>query len=209
MENLIEYSEGASFFKLSGNWDDLVETGSGKSKGVELLLQKESGKTTGWIGITLSKTTRKFENINSGIEFPYRYDRRVDISVMAIHKFNDHITLSATWVFGTGNRITLPEEKIQAYNGVPLSTSYTDAQYLKVVTGINNYQTPSYHRLDIGVEFHKKKNTHSRTWSFGAYNAYNRKNPFYIYADMLDKPPVMKQVSIFPVLPYVKYSISF
>ena len=209
MDNLIDYSEGASFFKLKGDWADQIEVGKGKSKGVEVLLQKESGKTTGWVGLTLSKTTRKFDNINNGIEYHFRYDRRLDISIMAIHKFNDRINMSGTWVFGTGNWITLPEEKIQAYNGVPLSTNSGSLTYLKNVTSINNFQTPAYHRLDIGVEFHKKKKGYSRTWSIGAYNAYNRKNPFYIYADMLDKPPVMKQVSIFPVLPYIKYSISF
>lgn len=202
MNNLIEYKEGASFFKINGSWEDKVEIGEGKSKGIELLVQKERGKTTGWIGMTISKTTRQFDNINNGVEFPYRYDRRLDIGIMVMHRFSEKMSISCSWVFGTGNRITLPIEKIRTFNG-------DTASYVKNITGINNFLTPTYHRLDVSIDFYKKKKYWIRNWSFGAYNAYNRKNPFYIYADLLDNPPTLKQVSLFPILPYFKYSVVF
>lgn len=210
MTGLIEYKEGASFFKINGTWEDKVEIGKGQSKGIELLIQKEEGKTTGWIGITLSKTTRQFDNINNGIEFPFRYDRRLDIGIMVMHKFSERVSASCSWVFGTGNRITLPTEKIRTFIGD--SAQFGDLQtitYVRNITSVNNFQTPSYHKLDIGFDFNKKKKHWTRTWSFGAYNAYNHKNPFYIYADLRDKPPSIKQVSLFPILPYFKYSIVF
>ncbi|MGE5406240.1 MAG: TonB-dependent receptor [Methanosarcina sp.] len=202
MSNLIEYKEGASFFKIKGSWEDKVEIGDGKSKGVEFLAQKEQGRTTGWIGVTLSKTTRQFANINNGAEYPYRYDRRLDIGILVMHKFSQKMSISCSWVFGTGNRITLPTEKIRTFYGDTTS-------YVKNITGINNFLTPAYHRLDASIDFYKRKSHWTRNWSFGAYNAYNRKNPFYIYADLLDKPPTLKQNSLFPILPYFKYSIVF
>lgn len=210
MKNLIEYKEGASFFKIKGGWEDKVEIGEGQSKGIELLVQKEYGKTTGWIGVTVSKTTRQFDNLNNGIEFPYRYDRRLDIGIMVMHKFSEKISASCSWTFGTGNRITLPTEKIRTFIGDSSNlNTWSTITYVKNITGINNFQTPSYHRLDIGFDFNKRKKHWTRTWSFGAYNVYNRKNPFYIYADLLNKPPTIKQVSLFPILPYFKYSIVF
>jgi outer membrane cobalamin receptor len=202
MSNLIEYKEGASFFRIQGSWEDKVEIGNGKSKGVELLVQKEEGRTTGWIGITLSKTTRHFDNLNNGVEFLYRYDRRLDIGALVMHRFSEKISASCSWVFGTGNRITLPTEKIRTFYGDTTS-------YVKNITSINNFLTPAYHRLDVSIDFYKKKKHWTRNWSFGAYNVYSRRNPFYIYADLLDKPPTLKQVSLFPFLPYFKYSIDF
>lgn len=202
MSNLIEYKEGASFFKIKGTWEDNVEIGNGKSKGVEFLLQKEQGKTTGWIGVTISKTTRQFDNINNGLEFPYRYDRRLDIGMLVMHRFSEKMSISCSWVFGTGNRITLPTEKIRTFYGDTTS-------YVKNLTGVNNFLTSAYHRMDASIDFYKKKKHWTRNWSFGAYNIYSRRNPFYIYADLLDKPPTLKQVSLFPILPYFKYSIVF
>lgn len=209
MSNLIEYKEGASFFKISSSWEDKIEIGEGLSKGIELLAQKEQGKTTGWIGMTISKTTRHFDNLNNGLEFPYRYDRRFDIGIMVIHKFNPKISVSCSWAFGTGNRITLPNEKIRTFIGDSADFKNNNMSYVKNIIGINNFKTPSYHRLDVGINFNKQKKNWTRSWSFGVYNVYNRKNPFFIYADLLDKPPTLKQFSLFPILPYFKYSIVF
>ena len=209
MKNLIEYKEGASFFKINGSWEDKVEIGKGKSKGIEFLIQKDQGKTTGWIGITLSKTTRHFENINNGVEFPFRYDRRLDIGIMVIHKLSENISASCSWSFGTGNRITLPTEKIRTFLGDSADFMTENMTYVKNITSVNNFLTPSYHRLDIGFDFNKKKKSWKRSWSVGVYNLYNRKNPFFIYADLLNKPPTLKQFSLFPILPYFKYSIAF
>ena len=79
MQNLVEYKEGASFFQLNTDWESMVAQGKGQSYGVEFFLQKTKGRTTGWIGYTLSWSTRQFPDINFGRTFPYKYDRRHDI----------------------------------------------------------------------------------------------------------------------------------
>lgn len=206
MNNLIEYKEGASFFDTSKDWEELVETGKGFSYGLELLLEKRTGKTTGWIGYTLSWTNRKFENLNDGNIFPYRYDSRHDISVVVTHKFNDHVDIGVVWVFATGNAVTLALQQYNALND--------DGYYSSVVEHVderNNYRMPNYHRLDIGVNLHKEKKWGQATWSFGLYNAYNRQNPFYLefgYLKNSDKK-VLKQISLFPIIPSVNYSFKF
>ena len=82
MTNLIEYKDGASYLEIEGDWQDKVATnGHGKSYGMEVLVQKKTGRVTGWVGYTLSKAVRQFDELNFGKEYPYKYDRRHYISV--------------------------------------------------------------------------------------------------------------------------------
>jgi len=82
--------------------------GSGTSYGIEFFVKKNFGKITGWIGYTLSKTTKTFPEINNGNPFPAKYDRRHDLSVVTNYKINDKLSLSAVFVYATGNSLTLP-----------------------------------------------------------------------------------------------------
>ena len=210
MNNLIEYKEGASFFDNTTDWQDKIEEGKGWAYGGELLIEKKKGKTTGWIGYTLSWSLRQFDNISFGEVFPYRYDRRHDISIVVMHKFNDKIDIGVTWVYGTGNAVTLAVEKYPSFfdvNSNYLSQGYTDIEHYD---NRNGYRMPAYHRLDIGVNFNKDTKWGHRTWSVGVYNAYNRKNPFYL-AFGYDKygHRVLKQYSLFPIIPSIRYSFKF
>ncbi|MEA3317492.1 MAG: TonB-dependent receptor, partial [Bacteroidota bacterium] len=186
MDNLIEYKEGASFFGGSDDgsligqvWEDKVEIGSGLAYGCEILLKKDIGKLSGWIGYTLSWTNRQFENISFGEEFPYRYDRRHDISLVLSYKFNDRIDAGLTWVYGTGNAVTLAQERYIAVSNI----DNVNSGYITTIDNYgkrNNFRMPAYHRLDVGVNFSKQKKRGVRTWSVSVYNAYNRKNPFFV-----------------------------
>lgn len=219
MDNLIEYKEGASFTGISNNWETKIATGKGWSYGVEFLLEKNIGKTTGWMGYTWSKSDRQFEELNFGEVFPAKYDRRHDISVALSHKFNDRIDIGATWVFGTGNATTLGYQK---YSSDMHGGGGFSHDYIEYYGGRNNFRMPNYHRLDLGVNFHKKKKRGIRTWSFGVYNAYARQNPFYLHwgskSEMLvseegisykKSNPALMQVSLFSFIPSVSYSFKF
>ncbi len=210
MENLIEYKEGASFYQINDSWEDKIEVGRGKAQGIELMLQKSEGKLTGWIGTTLSKSDRTFAGLNNGITFPYRYDSRFDISVLAMYKLSDRINISASWVLHTGNAITLALKKIEIFTGDTSINTQKHPYYVPIFDGRNNFRTPVYHRLDAGVDFIKHKKRITRTWSFGLYNVYNHLNAYYVYADLdSNKNPTLKQVTLFPILPYFRYNIKF
>lgn len=207
MDNLIEYRDGASFMGNAGDWQSKVATGKGWSYGAELMIEKKIGKTTGWIGYTLSWTDRQFEELNNGEKFPYRYDRRHDISVAVTHKFNDRVDVGVVWVYGSGDAVTLPTERYRPANVSVGSYYYGDVGYIE---SRNNYRMPSYHRIDIGVNLHKETRYGSRTWSFGLYNAYSRQNPFFIYfsSDRFGNTR-LTQLSIFPIIPSVTYNFKF
>jgi len=180
MTNLISYKEGASFIDF-GDWQDKIEQGEGESYGAEygaeFFVQKKKGQTTGWLGYTLAWTDRQFENINSGKVYPFKYDRRHDISVVVIHDFTDRISASATWVYGTGNAITLPISRSEVYLPSNYSTGYDDIT-IERPSEKNSFRMKPYHRFDIGIDFIKQKKHYKRKFTIGAYNAYNRKNPF-------------------------------
>jgi TonB-dependent Receptor Plug Domain/CarboxypepD_reg-like domain len=218
MYDLIDYQEGATFYNTSSDWEKKVETaGKGQSYGLEILLKKTKGKSTGWISYTLSKSTRKFENINNANSYPYRYDRRHDFSITYIYKIKESIDFSAVWIFGTGNPITLAVAKYNAVDDLfPNESALFGFDYNQTAflyNGKNNYRMRSFHKLDIGINFRKEKKWGERTWSFSIYNVYNRQNPLYYYYDTPSNKPSsnlrLYQQSLFPIIPSVSYNFRF
>jgi outer membrane receptor for ferrienterochelin and colicin len=201
MQNIIEYAEGASYLNATSNWEDKVEVGKGWSYGAEFFVQKKKGKTTGMLGYTLSWTNRKFDNINNGKAFPYKYDRRHDFKIAVVHKVSNRLEFSAEWIYGTGQAITLPTE-------VYLES---DQREVEVYDGRNNFRMKSYHRFDVSMKMSKKKKWGERAWIIGVYNAYSRQNPFFIYRDYdyITNQPLFKQVTLFPIIPSVTYQFKF
>jgi hypothetical protein len=219
-KNVIGYKEGSSFlgitnFDAEGNYhfsyEDIVTSGKTESYGAELFVQKKSGKFTGWIGYTLSWTWMYFDELNFGKRFPARYDRRHDISVVGTYKFNDHITLSAVWVYGTGNAISLPTSTY----GLPPDPMHTNPfmNYYPIEDygEKNSFRMSAYHRLDLAVQFHKQKKHYERVFELGVYNAYNRKNAFYYDTqwDATTNQTKLIQISLFPVIPSVSWTFKF
>ena len=213
MTNLIEYKEGVlPEDNTNSSSDDSFTFGEGDSYGIEVLIKKNKGKTTGWIGYTLSKTTKYFDEVNNGIAFPAKYDRRHDLSITASHKISEKWTLSSVFVYATGNAITLPTERYVI--GENIYTQFTSR---------NGFRMDPYHRLDIGATYTpKKKRKYQSSWNFSIYNVYSRKNPYFIYfaletPDGVDNGSIQEgnltpkayQVSIFPILPSITWNFNF
>lgn len=223
MHNLIEYKDGATFLGSSTGWEDKVVMGDGWAYGVEFLAQKSIGKTTGWIGYTWAKSERLFnrpgQELNYGKVFPAKYDRRHDVSLVVSHKFSDRFDLSGTWVFSTGNTGTLALQHYAA-GAIPDANNYFSQPNISgeqnYISGRNNFRFNPYHRMDIGMNFHKKKKYGTRTWNISIYNAYNNNNPFLVYPkEDQDYNPItnqyvtkksLVQVSVFPIIPSISYS---
>lgn len=222
MRDISFYKEGASFLLIDNpegaqgiNWEKNITQGKGWSYGSEFLLQKEKGKWSGWIGYTLSWTYVQFDSINFGKKFFPRYDRRHDISIVNIYKFNDRIKLSCTWVYGTGNAITLP---VAQYDAAPHNPAQIDNYSQYNFIGFrndygekNSFRMAPYHRLDVGIQFTKVKERYTRTFELSFYNAYNRWNPFFYYIEkgVTATQNKLMQVTLFPILPSVSWSWKF
>ena len=226
MDNVLEYKDGASYFGMSTGWEDKVCMGRGWSYGVEFFIQKKIGKTTGWIGYTWAKSMRQFDQpgniINDGNPFPAKYDRRHDLSATLTHTFSKRFDISATFVYSSGNcgSLGLDDYAITEYGGTGSTAGLNRYWYSGTyLPNRNNYRMPAYNRLDLGMNFYKEKKHGTRIWNISVYNAYNRLNPFIVFPDehyewdektgISKSWPVLKQISIFPIIPTISYSFKF
>ncbi len=217
MQRQIDLKDGASFF-VNNQIDTVFVFGRGWAYGTEFYIEKKKGKLTGWIGYTLSYTWRRFKDINFGEAFHPRYDRRHDISVVAIYQFSKRINLSTTWVFGSGNAISLPEGRF-FFQDVPGTTDPTQlVNVIPLVRRRNSFRMEPYHRWDIGLVYKLRPKRGEADLTFSIYNAYNRMNPFFIYFETVTENPdgtgrllgfQAKQVSLFPVIPSIAYNFKF
>jgi hypothetical protein len=204
MSNVIEYNDEANYLNSPEGWEEKISLGNGVAKGVEFSIEKTIGKTTGWLGYCISRNTRYFDEINNGHPFPFRYDRLHDLSITVTHKIKDRIILSSSFIYATGNSITLPN---QIYPGISQLDPYAEI-YLSGER--NSYRMPAYHRLDLNANFIKNNRFGERMWSFGLYNAYNRMNPFYISPGYnIAGKRVLRQVTLFPIIPSITFKQKF
>jgi hypothetical protein len=221
-DGVIAYKEGASFLAIDDpsnaertSWENNITSGSSLSYGMEILLRKNMGKFSGWAGYTLSKTTLRFDELNNGKAFFARNDRRHDVSLVGIYKISERIKLSATWVYGTGNAITLPLAEYFAVphnpDGINQGNAWANGLFTSEYGEKNQFRMRAYHRLDISVQFFRKYKRLETNFELGLYNAYNRKNPFFYYIGMdnAGTERKLRQVSLFPVIPSVSYHVKF
>lgn len=221
MFNLLSYSEGQTFNNQEQDWQEQLTTGKGYSYGVELTLERTTGKITGWASYTWSRSFRQYNEINSGEEFPYKYDRPHDFKIALFYKLNKRIEISPVWVLNSGaletvgvsrsaSAFELSQSSEEYYNGYGYDngTDIMDYEY-------NAYRLPLYHRLDISINIHF---TIYHKWksvlSLGAYNVYNRENSY-----SLSMVPVggetdryyyrFEEQSLFGIIPFINYSFNF
>lgn len=216
LENIIDFKPGESLLGNLDSWENVIETnGTGQNYGIELFLQKLTGKTTGWLGATISKAERQFDNINNGNPYPYTYDRLLDFSVVINHRIKENLTLSATWTYGTGYPITLATEHY-----------FINDQDIFVYGEKNSFRMRDYHRLDVSANFTKKTKWGERTWNISIFNVYNRQNPYYYYYERESEDIIvvqnggignqtifgdmkLMQRSLFSFFPSIAYSFKF
>ncbi len=201
LANQIEYKDGAEL-----NANENVETelvfGKGRAYGIEFLVKKKTGKLTGWVAYTLSKTERSFDRINRGNYFSAKQDRTHEISIVATYELSRKWTLSANWIYNTGNAVTFPTGK------------YTvDGNVISLYSERNQDRMPASHRLDLGATYlHKKTDKWESSWSFSLYNAYSQQNPYTItFRKSKDNPEKTEavQTSLFKIIPSVSYNFKF
>lgn len=201
MQNQIDYRDGADVFS-----NDVIETqllyGKGRAYGIEWLLKKKAGRFTGWLSYTLSKTERKIDGINNNQWYNARQDRTHDIAIVGTYQLNKKWTLSANWVYYTGDAVSFPSGKYRV-----------DGQMVYYYTERNGYRMPSYHRLDLGAILQLKKTKRfSSELSLSLYNAYGRENAYIIeFRDKKDDPNKTEAVrtALFKFIPSVSYNFKF
>lgn len=201
MKNQIDYKDGADI-STSKDVESELLFGRGRAYGAEFLVKKTQGRLTGWVGYTLSKTERKIDGINNNKWYNARQDRTHDISVVGVYELSPKWSLSGTWVYGTGNAVTLPKGKYQV-----------GGQSIFVYTDRNGDRLKAYHRLDLGATYTRKtKKGNEVSWNFSLYNAYGRENTYTLTFEDSETDPnktVIKETTLFRWVPSVTYNFKF
>lgn len=214
--NIVDLKQGANVL-FSDNVETEILTGNGWSYGLEFLLRKNVGKTTGWLSYTRSRVFRKIRGINGGFPYPPRYDRPNDISLVLSHQLTDRISISGTFIYTTGIAVTFPVGSYEVDDQrVPL---YNEQR--------NSDRFPDYHRMDLSLTLKNKDKGRwwQGSWNFSVYNAYGRKNPFsYEFTDIYNNDigfdrglgeevssvrPGVVMTYLFGILPSVTYNFKF
>jgi len=203
MKNQIDFKNGAEItFDTGADVESELLFGKGRAYGLELIAKKKSGKLTGWVSYTLSKTERKISGINDNEWYNARVDKTHDLSVVATYELNPKWSFSGLFVYSTGNAVTFPTGKYEL-NG------QTVFQY----SNRNADRMPAYHRMDLSATYEAKKSKRFQSsWSFGLYNVYGRENAYAInFEDNPDKPGTTRamQISLFRFVPNVTYNFKF
>ncbi len=241
MSGLIDYKEGITFLIEGRDWEKKVAVnGRGEAYGMELFFQKKIGKLTGWLGYTLSWVDRQFDEINEGRTYPFKYDRRHDVSLMGVYKMSPKVEFSFVWVFATGNAVWLPvsvypsslyppnsnvfyslpevPDEGVSFIGFPRGVFFTRQPTDIFVYGDkNSSRMPNYHRLDVGVNFYKKKQKVESIWNLSVYNIYARRNPYFVryvqrggsVLDPFSSQGSFELVSLFQLIPSISYTLKF
>ena len=219
MRGLVAYRDGASFATPSADWQDLVVTGAGRSRGVEAFARHDGGRVTAWASYTLAWADRQFDALGGGARFPFRYDRRHDLSAVALARVSRRLDVSAALAWGSGDAVTLPGA---LHDGTYLGDGNVESWVRTSEAAIeettfgprNGHRLPAVARLDLGATFFLRRGPRPHAVALHVYNATNRKAPFVTRFESRPDPATggtRKQlvgIALFPVLPTLSYQVS-
>jgi hypothetical protein len=205
MNNLVEYKEGTQILLNNEIEKDLVQ-GIGRAYGIEMMLQKKTGRLSGWIAYTLSWSERKFADLNRANWFYGRYDRRHDLSLVGNYQINENWGFSSTFTIGSGMRVTPMVGKYIMPSG-----SYNDVIGVPIYGDRNSLVLSPLHRLDINLTYQSKPGKRIRTeWNIGACNVYNRTQAYKLsLVKNADNSRSFKQVGLYGFVPSASFNMFF
>ncbi len=228
LDRQLQFVDGAQIF-VNDNLEEEFAVGEGRAYGLEVSIEKKQGRLTGWIGYTLARTQlENFETLDPNGRFaqesegfgPFSpiYDRRHDVSVVSIYEISDRVTVSATWVYGSGDLTWLPPGRFsfQDVQGLPFEAVVPDFRER------NNFRLPAYHRLDLSLVWKFFPDWGESDLTFSVVNAYDRRNAFFLFLEPefeevetggqpIEVPTriAANQVSLFPILPSITWNFKF
>lgn len=178
LSHSIDYKNGAVILLNPYLETSLVNT-RGSNFGAELFVRKNSGRLTGWVSYTysrsLQRTTGLFEEeqINQNRVFASNFDRPNNLVLNLNYHISRRWRFAGTFTYSTGRPVTLPELKYD-YRGYQL-IYFSDR---------NKYRLPDYHRLDVSITYDKSlkiKKSYKGSWIFSIINLYSRQNPYSVF----------------------------
>lgn len=218
MRNIVDYCDEYYLKPPVDMWNARLTSGKGSAKGIDLKIEKRTGKITGHVAYSLAWADRTFAEKNGGHTYPARFDNRHTINVLVNWNISKKVALNAAWTGHSGNKYTLLAQSWEMPD-FGLDTWVNDAP---MKSSLNSFQLPFYHRLDLACVVRNKRGY----WTFSLYNAYNHLNTIaisrgesqswetidegdgIIYSTLVYKPK-FKRVTLLPILPSISYTWEF
>jgi hypothetical protein len=202
LKNVIDFREHSDLL-MNQHLEEEVRSGAGQAYGVEMMVRKTSGRLTGFVNYTLSRSERTISEVNNGKTYLAPYDKTHAVNVVATYSLSGKVNVSAIWTFATGTPTTYPTGRFAVGD-----------EYFPIYSGRNEYRKPHYDRLDLSLNYIPNPNSKKwwkGEWNFSIYNAYNRKNPWTIlYRQNEDTGiPYSEMVYLFGIVPSVTYNFKF
>ena len=207
MINVVDYKDGANLI-LEDDLETELLSGLGRAYGVELYVRKKTGRLTGWLSYTYSRTFRLVDGaypitqINNGEWYPANYDKPHDGTAVMNYKLSPLVSFSAIFTYSTGRPVTYPSAKI-IYQGTDLA--FFDTR--------NQNRAPDYHRLDLSLTFAfpALRKIFRGDWNIAIYNVYGRKNAYSVFFDDVEGvPPQAFRLAVLGVpFPSISYTVKF
>lgn len=169
VSGLVEF-DLAPFF-ISEDFLDfgLLSGGEGRQTGLDILIQKETGKHKGWISYSLSQSEQSFEEVDQGTYFPSLQDQRHElkfVNMLTLGRWN----LSSSWIYGSGR----PYPRFDVLYFDDDFGRVSDFAVIK--DHRNEVRLPDYHRLDLSAAYNFKLNDVNGQVGLSIFNAYGRRN---------------------------------
>lgn len=224
--NQVDFVDFANLF-VNENLEDEFAIGKGFGYGAELSIEKKEGKLKGWIGYTIAYIRKgKFETFgdrqytNADDFIAPRYDRRHDLSIVTMYDIAPRLTVSATAVYGSGDRTWISTGRFTFQDALGGQTELVVPDYAGTR---NNIQMPDFFRMDFSVVWRFFPRWGESDLTFSILNLTNRRNPFFLYLDVegetvtdpngnetiIPERVAVKQVSLFPILGSATFNFKF
>lgn len=194
-DNIVEFKDGTVLL-MNENIEGALINGTSRAYGLEMFVNKKTGRLTGWMSYTYSRIFRKVdgefddEKINNGEEYPANNDKPHALSMAVNYKKNPLVQYAANFTYSTGRPATVPLSLYDVTN----QTSVFN------FSGRNKGRIPDYHRLDLSVTFNSKPRIERKwtlSWTFAVYNVYGRKNAYSVfYENLYGSPPKAYKLSV-------------
>ena len=202
LKNVIDFAEHADLM-LNKYLEGEVRTGRGQAYGAEWMVRKNKGDLTGFVNYTLARAERTIPEVNQGKTYLSPYDKTHSVNIVANYELSKFFTVSAIWVYATGNPMTYPSGRFEI-----------DGEYFPIYSGRNEYRRPDYHRLDLSLTYRPKpysKKRWSGEWNVSLYNAYWKKNPWMIFYNQDNDTgyPYAEMFYLFGIVPSITYNFKF
>jgi hypothetical protein len=201
--NVIDFRDHAMLL-LNPYLEGEIRIGRGYSYGVETMIRKNSGRLTGWVSYTYSRSFRIIPEINGGNRYNAPYDKPNAVNIVANYDFTMRISASVIWTYASGLPVTFPTGRAIVGNAI-----------IPIYSNRNAYRMPAYHRLDLSVSLKGKDKPGRRwhgEWNFSVYNAYNRHNAWSInFTHDSNNPNITyaEKTYLFAIIPALTYNFKF